>query len=146
RVARQGSVSASADAGDGTRAHRWRRWRAASRSWRRVASTNRRRLGLASSLRRCSCGRLARWMHRGEECDERVDLRGGEVLAVGRHIAATLNYLAHDLIAGQARGGVVERGPAHPTCAAERVAVAALLALHENRALQFERSAALDVI
>src|ERR1700724_3282626 len=97
-------------------------------------------------MRRIARGRLARRMHRGEEGDDRVDLRGSEILAVGRHIAAALNYLANDLVAREARGSVVERGPAQAALAAERMAIAALLALLQQRALQFERSAALDVV
>src|SRR5260370_3662093 len=85
-------------------------------------------------------------MHRGEECDDRVDLRGREILAVCRHVAATLNDLANDLIAREARGSVVERRPAQPALAVERVTIAALLALHEQSALELERSAALNVI
>src|SRR5208282_853727 len=84
-------------------------------------------------------------MHRGQEGDERVDLRGREVLAVGRHVATTLNYLANDLVAGEPCGGVVKRGTTHPAQVTERVAVAALFALNEQRALKFQGSPALDV-
>src|SRR5277367_1623818 len=80
--------------------------------------------------RRVPRGRLAGRMHRGQERDNRVDLGGREVFAVGRHVAAALNYLAHDLIAREARSGIVERGSAHSADAAERVTVATLLALH----------------
>src|ERR1700722_6449843 len=97
-------------------------------------------------MRRIARGRLAARMHRGQECDDRVDLRRSEVLAVSRHVAAALNYLANDLVPCETRGSVVERGTAHPAVAAERMAIAALLALHQQRALQFERSAALDVV
>src|ERR1700726_4379528 len=97
-------------------------------------------------MRRIARGRVPPRVARGEECDDRVDLRGSEILAVGRHVTAALNYLANDLVARETRGSVVERGTAHPAVAAERMTIAALLALNQQRALQFERSAALDVI
>src|SRR5260370_5327418 len=90
--------------------------------------------------------RLSRWMHRGEEGDDRVALRGAEVLAVSGHIAAALNYLPNDLIGREPRRGVVECRPPHPALTAERVTVAALLALEEERALELQRSTAFDVI
>ena len=51
-----------------------------------------------------------------------------------------------ELVAREPRRDVVERGPAQAALAAERVAVAALLALHQERALQLERRAAAHVL
>src|ERR1700688_2194973 len=99
-----------------------------------------------SGFCRVARGRVAARMHRDEERHDRVDFGGAQVLAVGRHVAAALYYLADDLVAGQASCGGVEGGAAESAFAAERVAVATLLALGEGSALQFEGTAALDVI
>ena len=72
------------------------------------------------------------------ESNQRINLRRRKILAVGRHVAATLNYLPNDLVARETRRGFVERGPAHPALAAQRMAVAALLALHERPAVRGE--------
>ena len=85
-------------------------------------------------------------MHRREERDERRDLGRAQVLAVRRHVAAALQDLPDQLVARESRRDVVERRPAQAALAAERVAVAALLALHQQRALQLERRAALEVL
>ena len=53
-------------------------------------------------------------MQRVEERDQRVDLGGVQVLAVGRHVAAALHYLAHQLSVGLADGHAVQRGPRSP--------------------------------
>ncbi len=82
-------------------------------------------------------------MQRLEERDQRRHLRGAQVLAVGGHVAAALQHLADQLIARQPRRDVVERRAAQAALAAERVAVAALLALQDERALQLERRATL---
>src|SRR5262249_56314128 len=69
-----------------------------------------------------------------------------EVLAVSWHVAAALENLAHQLTVRQPRRDVVQRGPAQPALAAERVTVPALLALHEQCTLQLERRAAAHVL
>src|SRR5262249_13832879 len=71
---------------------------------------------------------------------------GAEVLAVSWHVAAALENLAHQLTVRQPRRDVVQRGPAQPALAAERVTVPALLALHEQCTLQLERRAAAYVL
>ena len=68
-----------------------------------------------------------------------------ERVAVGGHVSAALQDLADDLVFGHARGDGVECRAAHPADAADRVAVAALLVLEDERALAFERSAVLQI-
>src|ERR1700688_4469903 len=92
-----------------------------------------------SGFCRVARGRVAARMHRDEERDDRVDFGGAQVLAVGRHVASALDYLADDLVAGEAGCGGVEGGAAETSFAAERVAIATLFALNQERALQFER-------
>src|SRR5262245_24478242 len=85
------------------------------------------------------------WPQRSHERDERVDFRGAEILAVSRHVAATLQNLTDELIARLARRDAVERRPALSAFTAEAVAGPALLVLQHQRALKLERTPALDV-
>ena len=80
-----------------------------------------------------------------EEGDQGRGLGRAQAVAVGGHVAAPLQDLADELIAGEAHGDVVESGPAPAAFVAERVAVAALLVLQHERALQLERAAALQL-
>jgi hypothetical protein len=75
-------------------------------------------------------------MHRLQERDQRLDFGGPQVLPVCGHVATTLQYLSHQLIAREAGRRVVEGRPAPPALAAERVTVPALLALDEECPLQ----------
>src|SRR5262249_56086654 len=86
------------------------------------------------------------WPQRLHERDQRVDLRGTEVLAVGRHVAATLQHLTNELITGLARRDAVQRRAAAASLTAQAVAGAALLVLQHEGTLQLERRAALDVL
>src|SRR5258708_4851349 len=88
---------------------------------------------------------LARRVERLEEGDEPGHLRRAQVLAVGRHLAATLQDLPDQLVPCEPCRDVVERGPAQTPFSAERMAVAALLFLDEQRALECERRAALQI-
>src|SRR5579862_6060695 len=83
-------------------------------------------------------------MKRIQKCDERSDLGRRKRSAIGRHVAATLNYLADDLIFGEMHGNAVERGTALAPESAERVTIVALLGLENERALAFERSITVD--
>src|SRR2546422_9688364 len=84
------------------------------------------------------------WAQRFHERDERVDFRGAEILAVGRHVAAALQHLTNELIAGLARRDAVQRWPALSPLTAQAVAGPALLVLHHECALELERRAAPD--
>src|SRR5215467_11543591 len=85
------------------------------------------------------------WPQRHHERDERVDFSRAQILAVGGHVAATLQNLADELVARLARRDAVERRPALSSFTAEAVAGPALLVLQHQRALELERSPALDV-
>src|SRR5499426_468420 len=85
------------------------------------------------------------WPQRSHERDERVDFSRVQILAIGRHVAATLQNLTDELIARLARRDAVERRPALSAFTAEAVAGPALLVLQHQRALKLERSPALDV-
>lgn len=76
----------------------------------------------------------------GQEADERGRLGGTKRFAVSRHVASTLQDLANNLVFGHVRCDRVECGAAKPTCSADRVAVAALLVLQDNRSLPLQRS------
>src|SRR5262249_30164101 len=78
------------------------------------------------------------------ERDQRPDLRRAEILATGRHIAPALDYLADQLAIGQSRRNVVERRAALTAFPAQAMAIAALLVLQRNGALQLERRASFN--
>src|SRR5260370_20548391 len=105
---------------------------------------------LLSSLVRRLC-RVARRgfamrMHRGNERNDRIDLRGTQVLAICRHISATLDNLPHDLAPGKACRSVVKCRSAQTACTSERMTIAALFALNQDRTLQLEWRATFYVI
>src|SRR5215472_18334150 len=56
--------------------------------------------------------RLVRGAQRLHEGDEGVHLGRHEVLAVGRHVAAALEHLTHELIGGEPRRHAIEGGTA----------------------------------
>src|SRR5262245_24776148 len=83
------------------------------------------------------------WPQRSHERDERVDFSRAQILAIGRHVAATLQNLADELIARLARRDAVERRPALSAFTAEAVAGPALLVLQHQGALKLERRTSL---
>ena len=98
---------------------------------------------------RCDASRAAGSfgrMERLEERDERRRLRRREVRAVRRHVASALQDLAEELVLRQPRRDVVERRAAPAPGVAERVAVAALLVLEDERALAHDGAPALEVL
>src|SRR5215470_6948603 len=84
-------------------------------------------------------GHFIRRVQGPHERDQRRDLRRAEILAVGRHIASALDHLAGQLAAGQSRRHVVERRAALTAYPAQAMAIATLLVLQRNGALQLER-------
>jgi hypothetical protein len=66
-------------------------------------------------------------------------LGGIEILSVCGHIAATLEYLAHELIASQANGDGIEGRPPFSTDSPKRMAIVALLLLKHQGALDLSR-------
>src|SRR5215468_9881148 len=83
--------------------------------------------------------RLARGAQRLHEGDEGVHLGRRQILAVGGHVPATLEHLSHELVGGEPRRHAVEGGTALAAFSAQAVAVAALLVLDHERALELER-------
>ncbi len=85
------------------------------------------------------CGIASGWligrMQRVEERNQGVDLGSIQILAVGRHVAATLHDLAHKLSVGFADGHTVQRRPAKSARTANGMTVTALLFLEDGRAL-----------
>src|SRR5262249_61713884 len=83
---------------------------------------------------------------RFEEGDERGRLRRAQVLSVGRHVPAALDHLADQLILREPHRDAVQRGPALTTRAAQRVAVAALLELQDQRSVPLESGPSLQIL
>ena len=71
--------------------------------------------------------------------DYRTYFCRAEILAIGRHVAATLDHLTDELVGGEAYSHTVQRRPSLPAQAPKRMAVAALLVLENQRPLEFER-------
>src|SRR5580704_2030351 len=97
-----------------------------SRRWRSGVGSER------NGTRGVACWRLTRGMQRLEERDESRRFRGAQILAVGRHVAATLDHLSNQLILRQAYSHGVQSRTALSALVAERMAVVALLHL-ENQ-------------
>src|SRR5690349_6656186 len=91
--------------------------------------------------RRIARGRLSLRMQGLEKRHERCRLRRHQVLAVRRHVAASLNHLADELILRQPHSHAIQSRTAFAAILAEGMAVAALLRLKDKRALPFERAA-----
>src|SRR5581483_278558 len=71
---------------------------------------------------------------------ERCSLRWRQVLAVRRHVAASLNHLPDELVLRQPHSHRVQSRTAFSAILAEGMAVAALLNLEDQRALPFDRA------
>src|SRR5882762_1242621 len=95
---------------------------------------------------RIARGRLSGRMQRLEERDQRGGLRRAEVLSVGRHVAAALDYLADQLVLCERDGDSIEGRPALSSLAVERMAVVALLELKNERAMSLQGGPALQVL
>src|ERR1041385_7529597 len=67
-----------------------------------------------------------------------------QVVAVGRHVAASLQDLPEQLIFGHPRRDCVECRPALSALSANGVTVPALHTLEDHRPLAFERTAAIE--
>jgi len=63
-----------------------------------VADNVRSSLGLCNLLRSVSCLGLVGWVQRLKERNQRGNLSGIQIFAIGRHVAATLDHLPHQLI------------------------------------------------
>ncbi len=83
-------------------------------------------------------------MQRCHERYQRLHFRGVQVLAISGHVTAALDDLPDQLISGEPRGDVIERGSPLSAVAAQGVAIAALLGLEYGRAAQFNRRSSFD--
>ena len=86
-------------------------------------------------------GQLALGPQADQEIDQRVHLGRADLLAVGRHVAAAgraVADLVDELVARQLGADRRQIGPAPAADAVERVAVAAVLVLKHERALQLD--------
>src|SRR6516162_586065 len=89
--------------------------------------------------------RLSGRVKRGEECYECGCLRRAQILSVGRHVTATLDHLTNELVLRKVYGDAVERRATPASNAFERMAVAALLRLENERAPAFESRTSLQI-
>ena len=69
-----------------------------------------------------------------------------EIFAKCGHVAAALNHLPDQLVAGQTRGHTIQCWAAQAAFAAQAVAIPALLVLHHQRALQLQRRTSLHIL
>src|ERR1700691_4573243 len=88
---------------------------------------------------------LVGWVQGLEERYERRSFCRTQVISIGRHVAAALNYLTNELILREPHGNAVEGWPSLSARVAKRVAVAALLDLKHERTLPLKRSGAMNV-
>src|SRR5262245_23790795 len=91
---------------------------------------------LARSIAR---GSLSRRMQRLEKCDECGRLRWTQVFSIGRHVAASLNYLPDELVVCEPHRDVIQCRASLPTGPSKGMAVAALFELKNQRALPLQR-------
>ena len=77
-------------------------------------------------------------MQRLEKRDECSCLGRPQVLSVGRHVAATLDYLSDQLIVGEPESDLIQFRSAFPSSITQGVAVAALLGLKNKGALPLQ--------
>jgi hypothetical protein len=71
-------------------------------------------------------------MERFEKCHECRCLRRTQVLAVGWHVAASLDHLADELVLRESRGNAVQSRPSLPSRLTEGMAIAALFNLKDE--------------
>src|SRR5712692_1089167 len=79
-----------------------------------------------------------------EKCHKRGCLRRAQVLPIRRHVAASLDHLADELILREPHGNTIQRGTSLPTHLPKGVAVAALLDLKNECSLPFKGGCAMQ--
>src|SRR5215469_3284284 len=80
-----------------------------------------------------------------KERDQSSCLRWTQVLSICRHVAATLNYLANQLVLGEPHCHAIESGSSLSATLSKRVAIAALLDLKDQRPLSFKRGRVMNI-
>src|SRR5258708_1615568 len=78
-----------------------------------------------------------------EKCDERRGLCRTQVLPVRRHVAASLDHLADELVLCEPHGDAIQRRASLTAQLPEGMAVAALLDLKNKRALPLQSCCAM---
>src|SRR5258706_4168717 len=90
------------------------------------------------TARRIARGSLPGRMQSLEKCDERRGLCRTQVLPVRRHVAASLDHLADELVLREPHGDAIQRRASLPAQLPEGMAVAALLDLKNKCALPLQ--------
>src|SRR5712692_8909373 len=89
-------------------------------------------------------GGLAYRMESLEKRDQCRGFRWAQVFSVSRHVAASLDHLADELVLREPHGNVVERRPPLSAEFTERMAIAALLHLKDESPLPLKRGGAME--
>src|SRR5215467_6578568 len=84
-------------------------------------------------------------MQRFQEGNQRRHFRRTQVLSISGHVAAALDYLSHKLVARHPGCNPVERRASLAAGTTDRMTVAALFHLEDQRALPFEWRASVEV-
>src|SRR5216683_2876563 len=102
-------------------------------------------LGVAEHdiARRIARGSLPSRMQGLEKCDERCGLCRTQILPIRRHVAASLDHLANELVLCQPHGDAIQRRASLPAHLTQGMAVAALFDLKNERALSLQRGCAM---
>lgn len=85
---------------------------------------------------------LSSRVERREKCDQGSRFRRAQILSVSRHVAASLDYLADQLVLRQSHRDAVEGRPSLAAQIPKRMAVTALLDLKYERALSLQSGGA----
>src|SRR5438309_1500115 len=89
---------------------------------------------------------LVRRAQRLHEGHQRSHFRGTQILAIRRHVAASLDDLPDQLIVSQTDRDRIESWAPQSAFSAQAVTVPALLALHQDRALKLERRPPVNIL
>ena len=89
-------------------------------------------------------GSLACGMECLEKRDKRRSFRRAQVFSVCRHVAASLNHLADELVLREPHGNAVERRPSLSAEFTERMAIAALFRLKDESSLSLKSRGAMQ--
>src|SRR5215472_12623494 len=74
-----------------------------------------------------------------EKGHQRRGLRRAQILAISRHVAASLDHLANELVLREPHRNTVQRRTPLPTLVCQGMAIAALLDLKYKRSLPLQR-------
>jgi hypothetical protein len=83
-------------------------------------------------------------MQRLKKCHERRCLRRTQILPIRRHVAASLDHLADELVLREPHGNAVQSRTSLSAPLPKGMAVAALLALENERTLPLKRGCAMQ--